>query len=60
MTDQAYFKRRAAQEVELASNATNRRAAAAHEAMAAVYLCQIAAFAESDERQLTLQRPPQF
>jgi len=60
MTDQAYLERRAAQEVELASNATNRRAAAAHDAMAAVYLSQIAAFAQSEERRLTLQRPPQF
>ena len=60
MTDRAYLKRRAAQEATLASGATNRRAAAAHDAMAATYYAQIAALAETEERGLSLHRPPQF
>jgi hypothetical protein len=60
MIDRTYLKRRAAQEAELASTATDRRAAAAHDVMAAAYFTQIAAIAESDERLLRLRRPPQF
>lgn len=57
MTDWTYLKRRAAQESELASRATNRRAAAAHDAMAAVYFRQLATLAELEERKIASQRP---
>jgi len=60
MTDQAYLKRRAAQEAELASSATNRRAAAAHAAIAAAYFGQVAALAELEERRLRQRSPRQF
>ena len=57
MTDRAYLKRRAAQEAELASGAANRRAAAAHDAMAATYFIQLAKLARVEERLLGLERP---
>jgi hypothetical protein len=60
MMDEAYLKRRAIQEAELASNASHRRAAAAHDAIAAAYFRQLAALAESKERRLREKRPPQF
>lgn len=60
MIDRSYLKRRAVQEAELASHATNRRAAAAHEAIAALYFRQLAILAESEEQRLRLGRPPQF
>lgn len=55
-----YLKRRATQEADLASSATNRRAAAAHAAMAVAYLRQLAMLAELEERQLAQQRPTQL
>lgn len=60
MTDSTYLKRRAAQESELASIATNRRAAAAHGAMAAAYFRQLASLAEAEARYLLQQRPIQL
>ena len=60
MIDRSYLKRRAVQEAELASHATNRRAAAAHGAMAALYFRQLALLAQAEERRLRLERPPQF
>jgi hypothetical protein len=60
MTDRTYLKRRAAQEADLASRATNHRAAAAHDAMAASYFRQLARLAELDELHLGQQRPPQL
>jgi hypothetical protein len=60
MIDRSYLKRRAVQEAQLAFHATNRRAAAAHEAMAAVYFRQLAVFAQTEEQQLRAARPPQF
>ena len=60
MIDRSYLKRRAVQEAQLAFHATNRRAAAAHDAMAAVYFRQLAVLAESEERRLRLRRPPEF
>lgn len=60
MTDRTYLKRRASQEVDLACSATNRRAAAAHDAMAAAYFRQLAALAELDERLISQRRPRQL
>ena len=60
MTDRAYLKRRAAQEAELATKSTNRRVAAAHDAMAATYFRQLAYIAEAEERRVAQQRPPQL
>ena len=60
MIDRSYLKRRAVQEAELASRAKDRRAAAAHDAMAAVYFRQLAVLAESEEQRLRLERPPQI
>jgi hypothetical protein len=60
VSDRTYLKRRAAQEADLASRATNRRAAAAHDAMAASYFRQLAKLAELDELHLGQQRPPQL
>lgn len=60
MTDRAYLKRRAAQETALASISTNRRAAAAHDAMASAYFKDLAKLADAEERLLRLQRPPQL
>lgn len=60
MIDRSYLKRRAAQEADLASRAANRRAAAAHDAMAAAYFRQLAEFAELEELRLSEQRPPRL
>ena len=60
MTDRMYLKRRAAQENHLASTATNRRAAAAHDAMAAAYFRELARLAELDALWLDHQRPAQL
>ena len=60
MIDRSYLQRRAVQEAELAFHAANRRAAAAHDAMAAAYFRQLALLAETAERRLRLQRPPQL
>jgi hypothetical protein len=60
MTDQSYLKRRAAQETALASKATNSRVAAAHDALAAAYLRQLAKLAEMEEWGLQQQRPAQL
>lgn len=60
MIDRSYLKRRAVQEAHLAFHAADRRAAAAHQAMAAVYFRQLASLAESEEQRLRLQRPHQF
>ena len=60
MTDHSYLKRRAAQETALASSATNARVAAAHDALAAAYLMQLANHAEMEERWLRQQRPAQL
>ena len=57
MTDSAYLKRRAAQESELASTATNRRAAAAHDAMALVYFKKLAMLADLEEQRIANGRP---
>jgi hypothetical protein len=57
MSDQNYLKRRAAQETALASQATNSRVAAAHDALAAAYFRQLANLAEMEERRLRQQRP---
>ena len=60
MTERTYLKRRAVQEAALAYTATNRRAAAAHDAMAAAYFLQLARLAEVEELRLRQQRPPQL
>jgi hypothetical protein len=60
MIDAIYLKRRAVQEALLASNATDRRAAAAHDAIAAAYFLQVAALAEVEDRRLDRLRPPQL
>ena len=60
MTNHSYLKRRAAQETALASSATNSRVAAAHDALAAAYLRQLANLAEMEERHLRQQRPAQL
>lgn len=57
MTDRMYLKRRAAQETDLASKAVNRRAAAAHDAMAVAYLRQLAKLADMEALRLDQQRP---
>jgi hypothetical protein len=57
MTDRTYLNRRAAQQANLASKAISRRAAAAHDAMAAAYFSQLAKLAELDELRLGEQRP---
>ena len=57
MTDQAYLKRRAAQESELASSATDRRAAAAHDAMALAYFKKLAMLADLEEQRIAHKRP---
>jgi hypothetical protein len=46
MTERDYLERRAAQEIGLASGATDRRAAAAHDAMAAAYFRELARLEE--------------
>lgn len=56
MTDRAYLERRAAQEIGFASRATDRRAAAAHDAMAAAYLRELARLAELEAGQIELRR----
>lgn len=55
MTDRTYLKRRAEQEADLASKASHRRAAAAHDAMAAAYFKQLAAIAELDSLEFGLR-----
>ncbi len=60
MIDRTYLKRRATQEANLASSAANRRAAAAHGAMAAAYFKQLADIAELEELSLIEQRPPRL
>lgn len=60
MTDRTYIQRRAVQESDLASKATNCRAAAAHNALAAAYFAKLAALADWEERQIALHRPPQL
>ena len=60
MIDRAYLERRAADEAELASRATNSNAAAAHKAMAAAYLKELARLAEQEERRLRLERLRRF
>jgi hypothetical protein len=60
MVDEYYLRRRAAQETDFASRATNRRVAAAHDAMAAMYFSQLASIAELQERRLAQQRPPEL
>lgn len=60
MTDRTYLKRRAEQEADLASRASHRRAAAAHDAMAAAYLRQLAAIADLDALEIGLRRAPQL
>jgi hypothetical protein len=70
MIDRNYFERRAAQETDLASAATSRQVAAAHEMMAAAYLRQVASehheeigegcSAELDLRSWRCNRMPMF
>ena len=60
MIDRDYLRRRAAQEIELASSASHCRAAAAHDAMAAAYLRNLATLAEAEERRVNRQRGPQL
>ncbi len=60
MIDRSYLKRRAVQEAQLALHATDRRAAAAHQAMAAIYFRQLAGLAETEEQRLRPGRPHQF
>lgn len=57
MTDWIYLKRRAAQESELASSATNGRAAAAHDAMALAYFKKLAVLADIEEQRIARKRP---
>lgn len=49
MNDLAYLKRRALEEEQLATAATNGRAAAAHDMMAAAYLREIANLMEREK-----------
>lgn len=60
MNDPTYLKRRAAQEAELASGAADRRAAAAHAAIALAYFRKVAALAACEEQQLAQERPSQL
>lgn len=57
MKDRAYLKRRAAQEKSLASSATDKRSAAAHEAMAAAYLSELAKLAELEAHSTEWRKP---
>ena len=57
MNDRTYLERRALQEAQLASAATNGRAAAAHDLMAAVYYKELASLAQLEEQRLAIQRP---
>jgi hypothetical protein len=52
MTDRSYLERRVTQETTLASIATNSRAKAAHDLMAAAYFRELERLAELEERQL--------
>jgi hypothetical protein len=60
MIDRTYLKRRAAQEADLACRATDHRAAAAHEAMAAAYFKELARISEAQERGMKLELPPEL
>lgn len=57
MTDRAYLRRRAAEEAGLASRAADWRTAAAHEAMAAAYLKELARLDDLDAGQSQRQSP---
>jgi hypothetical protein len=57
MSDRAYVERRAVQEAQLASAATNVRAAAAHDVMAATYYRELARLAQVEEQRLVHRRP---
>lgn len=60
MIDRTYLKRRALQEAALASSAADRRAAAAHDVMAAAYFRKLATLAQLEERWLGQRRPAQL